>query len=139
LAAFLMLTVFAPAASVSFFRSPSFLNDASHRAAARGFLPVPLQDVKRGLDYRRRPLRSPQQRTPPHPHQRLQETSYKPVVTTKTKTHRQEDEKNTTKNEKTLKNFRGGYGVAGAGHVDYAGRRFEYDHERSYGKHACPI
>jgi hypothetical protein len=54
---------------------------------------LPLQDVKRSLDHRRRPLRSPRRRTPLHPQRRPQETSYKPVVTTKTKTHRQEDEK----------------------------------------------
>jgi hypothetical protein len=73
------------------------------------------------------------------PNESPQETSYKPVVTTKTKTHHQEDEKTRQKTKKILKNSRGGCGVAGAGHVGCVGRRFEYDHERSYGKYACPI
>jgi hypothetical protein len=33
-----MLTVVVPAASASLFKSPSFLSDASHSAAACGFL-----------------------------------------------------------------------------------------------------
>jgi hypothetical protein len=35
-----MLTVVVPAASASAFRRPSLLNEVSHRAAARGFLPA---------------------------------------------------------------------------------------------------
>jgi len=35
-----MLAVVVPAASASAFRRPSFLNDASHRAVGRGFLPA---------------------------------------------------------------------------------------------------
>jgi len=35
-----MLAVVVPAASASVFRRPSFFNDASHRAAACGFLPA---------------------------------------------------------------------------------------------------
>ena len=45
-----MLTVVAPAASASAFRSPSFFNDASHRAAACGFLPAGGLKVGSGFD-----------------------------------------------------------------------------------------
>jgi hypothetical protein len=38
LAVFLILAVVVPAASASAFRRPSFLSDASHSAAGRGFL-----------------------------------------------------------------------------------------------------
>jgi hypothetical protein len=83
-AAFLMLAVVVPAASASRVKRPSLFNDASQRTAAahtHGFFArqklLPLQDVKRSLDYRRRPLRSPR-RPPLHPTEGPQETSYKP-------------------------------------------------------------
>jgi len=70
---------------------------------------VPLQDIN-GLDYRRRPALAASlyvvfnENHLSTPTKGPLETSYKPkpprpVVTTKTKTHRQEGEKNTTKNE----------------------------------------
>jgi hypothetical protein len=69
LAAFLTLAVVVPAASASAFKSPSLLNDASHKAAAEthGYLtrqkpPVPLQNIYRRLDYGRRQVNSSRQR-----------------------------------------------------------------------------
>jgi hypothetical protein len=52
-----MLAGVVPAASVSLFRKPNFFNNVCRSAAPRIFTsqktPVPLQDIKHGLDYRR--------------------------------------------------------------------------------------
>jgi hypothetical protein len=136
-----MPTVVVPDASANAFKRLSLLNDVSHRAAARGFYLFLFKTSSAVLTTAAvlyvvlyGDLSTP----PKDPRDVLQAGSYD-----KTKARRQEDEKTRqtkhlkTRRKKTCDNDSGD--VADAGHVGCADRQFEYDHERSYGKYACPI